>query len=121
MTKYFAQKTEIDGIMFDSKVEGAFYEHLMERKAAGDYLEVKNHQKFTLQDGYQLDGYRKQRPITYEADFVGITTDGDVIVYDVKGGPTTPEFKLKKKLFEAKFGQPIIEVRRQKGQWVMKN
>lgn len=121
MSKYFNQPTEVDGIQFDSQVEAAFYEHLKTREAVGDLLEVKTHQKFVLQEGYQLEGRRKQRPITYEADFVVITAEGDVLVYDVKGGRTTQVFDVKKKMFEMKFKQPLIEVRRQKGKWVMKN
>ncbi|NCB66288.1 MAG: DUF1064 domain-containing protein, partial [Bacilli bacterium] len=35
MTKYNAKKVTIDGITFDSKAEGAYYQHLLRLQAAG--------------------------------------------------------------------------------------
>jgi hypothetical protein len=50
---------------------------------------------------HKLSG-KKVRPITYIADFVLEDMDGNELVVDVKG-KKTPEFRLKEKMFLAKY------------------
>ena len=97
-SKYGAVKTEIDGHKFDSKVEGKYYLHLKEREARGEIKDLELQPTFTLMDGFRRSGV-KIRDIVYKADFQ--YTDphtNKTIICDVKGGDSTPEYKLKVKL-----------------------
>ena len=122
------KKVSVDGIVFDSKTEAEFYKYLCDSDQVASFTsqvcymvlddykarcvrcsgdgKVMNEQtermnQCTLCKG---EGYRKKRGITYTADFVVEWADGKTDVIDVKGGPTTPTFNLKRKLFEALFG-----------------
>ncbi|MBR4419673.1 MAG: DUF1064 domain-containing protein [Clostridia bacterium] len=102
-SKYYAKKTVVNGVEYDSKKES-------KRAVELEYLErigkIKNLQKqvrFILQEGYVNNYGQKIRPISYIADFV-YEENGQKIVEDVKSPITrTPVYKIKKKLFEAKF------------------
>ena len=96
-SKFGAVKTEIDGVKFDSKVEAKYYTHLKELEDAGKIFELQLQPTFTLMEGFRRNGV-KIRDIVYKADFKYTTIDGRKIVVDVKGGDSTPEFKLKSKL-----------------------
>jgi len=101
-SKYKAVKTEVDGIMFDSKREAARYMELRLLERAG---EIKN---LELQPAFEcrIDG---KKICTYKADFRYFTAK-ECVVEDVKG-MKTPVYRLKKKLVEALFpGVKIQEV-----------
>ena len=123
-SKYGAKKVTIDGIKFDSATEGRYYEKYRDMEKAGliqnlrlqvpyelipaiweEYDEVKH-----LKKGDKIihKKRRKQRPITYIADFV-YTQDGKEYVVDVKG-KKTKEYILKKKMMLALKGIEITEV-----------
>lgn len=97
-SKYGAIKTEIQGIKFDSKVESKYYLHLKEREALGEIKDLELQPVFTLMEGFRRSGV-KIRDIIYKADFkyIDLHTNKTVIC-DVKGGDSTPEYKLKVKL-----------------------
>ena len=99
--KYNAQKTTVDGIVFDSKREAARYMELMLLQRAGEISHLE------LQPKYDciIDG---KKICSYKADFRYFTKNGN-IVEDVKGY-ITPMFKLKKKLVEAIYSGVTIEV-----------
>jgi len=102
MTKYRAVKTEVDGIIFDSKKEAARYKELILLKKSG----VISH--LELQPTYDcvVSGKKICR---YRADFRYFDKKGCVIE-DVKGYKT-PVYKLKKKLVEALYpGVKIVEI-----------
>lgn len=123
-SKYGAKKVTIDGIKFDSATEGRYYEKYRDMEKTGEI------QNLRLQVPYELipaiwEEYdevkhlkkgdkiihkkrRKQRPITYIADFV-YTQDGKEYVVDVKG-KKTKEYILKKKMMLALKGIEITEV-----------
>lgn len=90
--KYNAKKTEVDGIIFDSKGEAGLYKDLQMLLNAGLIEKVERQVPFKLYAG-----------IKYVADFV-VTVKGSKRVLDFKG-IFTPEFRLKKKLFEADHGK----------------
>jgi hypothetical protein len=97
-------KTEIDGIKFMSPGEAERYIELCILKLKGEI------QSFELQPKFEIQPkFRKLeilfRPIMYIADFKIFYSPSDVRIEDVKGwgGYTTPEFKLKRKLFEYKY------------------
>lgn len=56
-----------------------------------------------------LDKQEGERAVKYVADFVYTDSAGQKVVMDAKGF-RTPVYKLKAKLFRAKYGFPITEV-----------
>ena len=96
-SKYGAIKTEIDSIKFDSKVESKYYLYLKDLELQGRIHSLDCQPTFTLMEGFRRNGV-KIRDIVYKADFKYVTNEGVTVVCDVKGGDSTPEFKLKAKL-----------------------
>lgn len=101
--KYGAKKIEINGIVFDSIMEGRFYLYLLQRMADGEVENFDRQITFELQPKFRskFDG-KLIRAINYIADFVVTMTDGTEYVIDVKG-EETDTFKIKRKLFEYKY------------------
>ena len=97
-------KVEIDGIKFMSPGEAERYLELMIRIEKGENIEVFLQPKFELQPKFRKNGVL-YRPIAYIADFKIVHGDGRIEIEDVKGwgGYTTPDFKLKHKMFEWKY------------------
>ena len=96
-SKYNNKKTEVDGHVFDSKAEARRYNELKLLQAAGEII------GFTIQPSFILE-----KGIRYRPDFMICGKDGRIWVEDVKG-VETKDFKIKKKLWEAKF--PWMELR----------
>ncbi|KNY13109.1 hypothetical protein AKG11_31045 [Shinella sp. SUS2] len=103
-SKYGAQKTLVDGILFDSKAEAAFYAALKQRLAAGEISDLKLQREYDL----MVNGVLIAR---YRADFVFFDR---VVrarrVVDVKG-VATRDFRLKAKLMKACFGIDVEVVK----------
>ena len=99
--KYNARKVALDGFVFDSKAEAARYGELrtLERCGALDGLQV--HPRFMLLEAFDDATGEHHRPVFYEGDFA-YTDNGQHIVEDVKG-VETDVFKLKRKLFLARY------------------
>lgn len=95
-------------LKFDSRKEQRRWVELSIMQQAGQISELEIHKRFLVHDGYELDG-RKERPITYICDFYYKDSEGRQVVEDVKGGKATQTalFKVKKKLFEARYRIPI--------------
>lgn len=100
--KYGAKKCVVDGITFDSKAESLYY--LLHK----DNSNMKMQVPFELQEHFRRNGSGKMiLAIRYIADFVFYDDAGQVVkVVDVKG-MILPEFKIKAKLFEKRYGLPI--------------
>lgn len=92
--KYRNVKVTIDGIKFDSKLEGRCYEWLKLRQLAGDVRWFIRQVPFGLEGG-----------VTYRADFLAVTWH-DVEVIDAKGRDT-PESKNKRKQVLARYGVEV--------------
>lgn len=99
-----------EGIVFDSKLECQAYIAL--RNNLADLKQVKLQDPFLLQEDYVMEG-KKIRGIRYIADFVignsrrmfeDSPVIGNTLVIDVKG-MATQEFKLKRKMFEKRYGK----------------
>lgn len=103
--KYGNKKVEIDGKKFDSKAEGARYVELKRLQEGGVISGLKAQEAFAL----PVNGFLVCK---YLADFVYVDSDGNRVVEDVKGGPVTPVYTLKKKLMKAIHGVEIKEVRK---------
>lgn len=104
MNKYNAKKTEVDGIVFDSKKEADRYCELklcMHAKGDDKVIDLK------LQPKFVCNVYGKH-VCNYYADFKITYANMRVVYEDVKG-VKTPVYKLKKKLVLAIFGIDIIE------------
>ncbi len=106
--KYNAVKTQIDGIIFDSKKEAEYYKNLLLLKQAGEVVDIKLQPEFELQEGYVKDGI-KIRPIKYIADFLVVYKDGHIEIVDTKGYRKDKVYLLKKKLFLYKFKSLTIK------------
>lgn len=108
-SKYHSKKVIIDGIKFDSKREGEYYQKLKILLKQGLIKDLELQKEYLLQDKFVING-KTRRKITYRADFSYVSTEDERLhVIDVKGF-RTDLYKLKKKLFEYKYGVEIEEV-----------
>ena len=107
-SKYKNVKTEVNGILFDSKKEAEYYKNLLLLKQAGEVVDIKLQPEFELQEGYIKDG-AKIRPIKYIADFLVVYKDGHIEIIDTKGYRKDKVYLLKKKLFHYKFKSLTIK------------
>nr|DAH84325.1 MAG TPA: Endonuclease [Caudoviricetes sp.] len=107
--KYQNTKVAVDGIVFDSIREASRYKELKLLSRAGRIKDLRMQVKYELQPSYKLNG-KTARDICYIADFVYYDVGkGREIVEDVKGYRTAV-YKLKKKMFEYRYGKEIIEI-----------
>lgn len=100
-SKYHAKKIEVDGVVYDSKKEANRGAVLKQQERFGIITGLERQVEFVLQPGYTNNKGEKIRPITYKADFV-YQKEGQKYAEDVKGFKT-PEYRLKKKIFEYKY------------------
>jgi len=98
--KYKAIKTEVDGIIFDSKKEAKRYCELKILLKAGEISKLELQPRYDLIINDKKCGF-------YKADFRYFRGD-ELIVEDVKG-MKTPVYNLKKKLIKAIYGVDILE------------
>ena len=96
--KYNARKTVMCGHTFDSKREADYYLELLARKQAGEIVRIGFQPQYTLLEGFKDNTGKKQKPITYTADFFVTYADGHSEVIEVKG-VRTRDYLLRKKLF----------------------
>jgi len=111
-SKYKNARTEVDDILFASKAEAQYYVDLKLALSEGKVAHFERQVPFTLQEKYVSPSTGKVvRPMVYIADFVISGLNGEEEVVDVKGasGYQTEVFKIKKKLFEPKFGPLWVE------------
>jgi len=98
--KYNAQRTEYNGVTYDSKKEAEYAQLLDAKVTACDLSYWLRQVPFDLPGG-----------VKYRADFVTFEQVADTSLYDVHvidaKGYQTKEFKIKAKLFRAKYGQEI--------------
>lgn len=125
MSKYHSKKTEVDGILFDSKREAQRYQQLKLMEKAGVICDLKRQVKYELVPAQYIDGKCVERAVTYTSDFEyyalkplrqktvmaepDAKTIGQHIVEDVKG-MRTDVYKIKKKLMLYKYGIQLTEV-----------
>ena len=104
MSKYFSKKTEVDGIVFDSKKEALRYKELRMLEKAGMISDLQLQVPFELIPGFRYNG-QAIRAVKYIADFVYLD-GGRTIVEDVKGYKTDV-YAIKKKLLLYKYAEWI--------------
>lgn len=105
--KYGARKTEVGGILFDSKKEAARYQELRLLEKAGEIHDLRLQVPFELQPKFRKNG-KTWRAVTYVADFVYLTKEGEEVIEDVKG-MRTDVYRLKRKMFEYQFDDKTIK------------
>lgn len=106
-SKYNARKVTLDGHRFDSQREARRYEELKALEAGGKISQLELQPRFELQAGFRYRG-EAVRKIEYVADFKYLDYErGGLVVEDVKG-MRTDVYRLKKKLFLAKYGDDVI-------------
>lgn len=97
----------LDGHRFDSQREAKRYEELKQREAAGKIAQLELQPRFELQPAFRYRG-EAVRKIEYVADFRYLDYErGGLVVEDVKG-MKTDVYRLKRKLFLAKYGDGVI-------------
>ncbi len=90
-TKYKSRSTVVDGIVFQSQKEANYYCRLKMLVQTGEVLYFLRQVPFHLEGG-----------IVYRVDFLEFHKDGSYHYVDVKGYETK-EFKMKKKMTEARY------------------
>jgi Protein of unknown function (DUF1064) len=104
-SKYRNQRTESNGIGFDSRKEANRYQELLWMEATGLIVGLECQPRYDLVvNGHKIGFYRGD--FRYEE-----VATGKSITEDVKSPITkTAVYKLKKKLVKALYGVEIIEV-----------
>ena len=104
-SKYGAKKVQVDGYIFDSKMEARRYGELRLIEKAGKICGLVVHPKFSI----TIQG----KPICIvELDFCYAHLSGTEIYEDVKGFDTAIS-KLKRKLVEAAYGFKVTVIRKE--------
>ncbi len=107
--KYGAKKTEIDGIVFDSKAEARRYSELKLMQYSGMIHSLECHPSWPLiVNGVKIGKYTADFRYKYYSD-IDIDGDGRDVVEDVKG-MRTRDYILRKKLMLAIHGIEVKEV-----------
>lgn len=112
MSKYKNIKCEFRGIKFDSIKERNYYLILLDYQKRGLIKDLKRQVSYELIPTYKING-KTIRKTTYKADFTYISVkDNKLHVVDIKSPITAKEkaYRIKKKLFEYKYGIEIEEV-----------
>ena len=106
--KYGAKKVEIDGHVFDSRLEGRYYEHLVYLMNDGVVESFEMKKSYTLLDKFPHPKTGKTvRAIKYTPDFEVIYADGHVEVVDTKGMKTR-DFIMRCKMFMFRYQIPLV-------------
>ena len=111
-SKFFSKKVVVDGITFDSKKEGEYYLKLKDDEKNGIIRDLELQKEYILQDKFKLNN-KTRRQITYKADFTYVSVGDDKLhVIDVKSPYTAKDkvYRLKKKMFEYKYGIELEEI-----------
>lgn len=99
-SKYNAKKVEYNGLTFDSKLELTIWQYLEQLAKNGEISNLDRQVKFEV-----LPKNNLYRAVIYVADFV--FEYRNVKIFADAKGMILPEFKLKQKMFYAKYGTPI--------------
>ena len=114
-SKYKNRKTEIDGIVFDSKAEAQHYVDLREAKVKGEIADFRMQVPLEVIPSWKPPWSKRTiRAMAYVADFIVTYNDGREEIQDVKGGSgyQTREFINKKKTFEYLHKKEIVIVKK---------
>ena len=104
MTKYHAHKTEVDGIVFDSKLEATRFKQLLLLEQAGEISDLHLQLQLQIFQGY-VNPHTGEKTASsyYNADFSYVDCRNHKIVLEDTKGMETPEFRLKWKLAQSQY------------------
>ena len=106
MTKYNAQKTAIDGITFDSKLEAERYTQLRLLEKAGEISMLILQPEFQILRGFiNPETGEKIKSKFYIGDFQYIDEANNKIIVEDTKGMETAEFRLKWSLVKSQYPQ----------------
>ena len=114
-SKYGNEKTEVDGIVFDSKKEANRYRELKLLEKAGEISDLKLQVPYELIPNQYIGKACVERKLVYVADFEYTDKNPkgelgtEVVVEDVKGH-RTKEYIIKRKLMLWVYGIRIREI-----------
>ena len=108
MSKYGAEKINVDGIRFDSKTEAKFYDKLKMDKAKGLIINFELQPQYIIQPKFINSFGKKIQAIILKADFLIYELDNTLTVIDIKG-MATPEAKMKRKMFQYVYPKEILK------------
>jgi hypothetical protein len=103
--KYHAVKTEVNGVIYDSKKESRRGQYLEELQKFGKIKELERQKRFQLIEPFNYHG-KKYQGVTWVADFYYFDNEkGKYIAEDVKSKITRKkaEYRIKIKLFMLKY------------------
>ncbi|MBY7736312.1 DUF1064 domain-containing protein [Paenibacillus polymyxa] len=109
--EWIVKRYELDviGTLFDSKAEGEYCQELLRQRKYGEIKDFKCHPVFILQE---------KPKVTYIADFLVTNLDDTQRVIDIKGVETST-FRVKLKLFQAKYPTlPIDILTKKRGEFI---
>lgn len=106
--KYGNKKTEVDGILFDSKKEAERYRHLKTLENLGEIRGLERQKRFVLIKGERWSDGKKHRDTVYIADFCYLQ-GAKLVVEDVKGF-RTPVYRIKRELMKSVYGIEVQEI-----------
>lgn len=106
--KFKNTRVQIDNIWFDSLAESRRYQELKLLEHAGAIKALQVHPTYELQPAFKDRDGKKQRAITYVADF-SYQEGGDQITEDVKGA-VTKDYAIKAKLFRYRYSALVYRV-----------
>ena len=100
-------KRTYEDIVFDSELEFKVYtKYLLPLKESGVVKNITLQPQFELQPKFTKNG-KNIRPINYVADFEIEYADGKIEILDAKG-MSTPDGKIKRKLFDYVYPDKIL-------------
>lgn len=106
-----AVKVKLDGFTFDSKLEAARYQQLLLLQKAGKIAELEVHPKYELVAGVKytpdFEYVKLTQVYNHSSPPKPVYMDKERVVEDVKGGPVTPVFRLKIRLFKHFHGAEV--------------
>ena len=103
--KYHAVKTEVNGVIYDSKKESRRGQYLETLQKFGKIKELERQKRFQLIEPFNYHG-KKYQGVTWVADFYYFDNEkGKYIAEDVKSKITRKkaEYRIKIKLFMLKY------------------
>lgn len=103
--KYHAVKTEVNGVIYDSKKESRRGQYLEELQKFGKIKELERQKRFQLIESFNYHG-KKYQGVTWVADFYYFDNEKKkYIAEDVKSKITRKkaEYRIKIKLFMLKY------------------
>ena len=78
MSKYGAEKINVDGITFDSKIEAKYYDKLKMDKAKGLIMNFELQPKYIIQPKFINSFSKKIQAIILKADFLIYELDKEI-------------------------------------------